>query len=818
MKFIRYATALLPAAILIGTAMFISAHRYETDRARQVTDHARLAAASVDLRLRQLLELASFCATSPDLIDRVDIEAVRESCGRYALRIGAWVVVVETGDTHRQILNTRIDAPAVLPTYPREDEEAPLLALEERSRISGEPGIADVFTGIVLPEGIVSAGQYLRLADGRDAMVYVGVSARALSEQLAALAVPEGPIFGLIDPSRRVVARSVGIERAMFADAPAWIHADLEAGIAGASLEVPGPEVIGGTWDAGYEPLQMAPGWMAAAFQPTPVSAYVWTPLSLPSGVALAGLLLSGILLWGISDRDRAKREVETAQRAKAEAERQNRDKSRLLASFAHDIRSPLISLIGSLEMIQDGHDTGADQIPTARGAAEALLQLVDDILELSFLGSGQLTLHPSPVDLRQLATTLSGQMRGVAERKGLALRFELDADLPPIVEVDRLRLQQVLSNLLTNGMKYTDRGSVTLQIRSKGRGPGRVTIDLAVIDTGVGLAADDVPRIMREFGRLEREAERREPGTGLGLAIVQRILHGMGTTLQVESAPGEGSTFHFRLNLPIPIGQTTVDGARSLSGIVIVYAEDEPVIRQVTVRRLEQAGAQVVSAIDGEDALRHLAKITPDLLLIDLQMPVLDGVGLINRLKEVAPDRAYPVFVLTSHISGPQAAEARATGAAAVFTKPVQVAALASALQARRRGAGRSTPRLENATGGADGTLLDLETFQEATKTACLDDAFSLITEFEETLRSELAALQLAIDAGDMPLSGDVAHRALGLCLVMGTLKLAGQLRHIEEAAVAHAVVSVRAFASTMDPILNSTIDEMRSVLERSR
>ena len=808
LRSIRYAAALVPAAALIVIAVLINAHNDETDRARRVADNARLAAASVDLRLGQLLELASFCATSPALIGRVDFGSVAESCGRYASQIGAWAVLVETGDTHRQILNTRGDAPAVLPVYPRENEQAPLIALEERSRSSGEPGIADVFTGIILPEGIVSAGQYLRLADGRDAMLYVSIAAKALSDHLAGLAVPEGPIFGLIDPSRRIVARSIGIERAMFADAPDWILGLMETGTAGASLGVSGPEVIGGIWDAGYHPLESARDWMAVAFQPTPAGGRLWAPLSLPSAVILLGVLLSGLLLWIMADRDRAARRV-------AEAERQNREKSRLLASFAHDIRSPLISLIGSLELTGEGREPPNGQARSARESAEALLQLVDDILELSFLGSGELSLHPSPVDLHQLARALSDQIQPLAARKGLVLSLELDPELPITVEADRLRLQQVLSNLLMNAVKYTERGSVALRIRLEGMAAGRVTLYLAVIDTGIGLAPEDVPRILREFGRLERQAERRETGSGLGLAIVQRILHRMGTALEVESAPGHGSTFHFRLTLPLPTGQALVDEARPLSSITILYAEDEPVIRQVTVRRLEEAGARVVSAVDGEDALRQLSNTTPDLLLIDLQMPGLDGVGLIRRLQEAAPERAYPIFVLTSHISGPQAAEARATGADAVFTKPIQVAALAAAYQARRGNEGHSTPRTGEVPDGADEPLLDEDTFEEMISVMGSSEAASLVTEFEGTMRADLAALQTAINADNMTQSSKVAHRALGVCLVMGAVSLTRRLRRIEEAADAGDSEIARGLATGIDLILTLTLSEMLSALE---
>jgi signal transduction histidine kinase/ActR/RegA family two-component response regulator/HPt (histidine-containing phosphotransfer) domain-containing protein len=789
-------------------ALLINAYQEETGRAQRVADHARLAAASVDLRLGELLELTGFCASAPALTERVDFASVAENCGRYASRIGAWVVLIETGETHRQILNTRPDAPAALPSYPRAEERETLLALEAETRRTGAPGIADVFAGIIYPGGVVSTGQHVRLADGRSAMLYVSISAQALSEQLAGLAAEGGPIFALVDPSERVVARSVGIEQAMFAAAPDWLLPLMATGAAGAALAVPGPEVIGGTWDAGYHPLGTVPGWMAAAVQPTPVGARLWAPLSVPSAMTLFGILLSGLLLWVMADRDRAARRV-------AEAEHRNREKSRLLASFAHDIRSPLISLIGSLELIGEGRVPSNGQVRSARGSAEALLQLVDDILELSFLGSGELTLHPSPVDLRQMTTALSDLMRPLAARKGLELRLDLDPGLPVTVEADRLRVQQVLSNLLTNAVKYTEKGSVTLRICQEGVRAGRVTLDLAVIDTGIGVAPGDVPRILREFGRLEREAERREQGTGLGLAIVQRILTAMGSSLSVESAPGQGSTFRFRLTLPVATAEDAVDAVRPLTGVVILYAEDEPVIREVTARRLEEAGATVICAEDGEDAFLQLAAMNPELLLIDLQMPGLDGVGLIRRLKEIAPGRTYPLFVLTSHISGPKAAEARAAGADAVFTKPVQVAALAAAFRARRGDGGRSTPPVRQAAGATEPPLLDPDTFREATGIMGPARGSTLVGDFEATMRADLSALEAAIDTADFKRVGELAHRCLGLCLVMGAVALVQRLREMEMAAGEGNTAALPGLARRVVACFEATSREMRSTLQ---
>ena len=810
-SFVRYVMVMAPAAGFVLAAVLINSHQLDTARAQRLAENARLAAANVDLTFSKLIELTSFCATSPELTEQIDLPRVRASCGRYATRLDAWVVIVETGKTHRQILNTRADAPAMLPTYPREDEDAALRELEERSLQSGEPGIADVFTGLVLPQEIVSAGQYLRLANGHDAMLYVSTPAHALSDQLARLASDEKKILALVDRSRRVVARSHEPERAMFATPPTWFIDLMKIGRPGAVLGVPGPEFIGGRWDAGYHPLTAAPGWMAVAVEPVPISARLWSPFSLPTAVSFVGLLISALLLWMMLYRDRATRLVEAARQAKAESERKSLEKSRILAAIAHDIRSPLVSLIGSLEMIKEKERHTSGPLHTAHSSAETLLQLVDDVLELSFLGSGNLIFHPSPVDLRQLASVLMDQTRQLAVQKGLRFRLDLDPRLPAAVEVDRLRLQQVLTNLLTNAVKYTENGAITLRIRQEAAGEKSITLDFAVIDTGIGLAPQDIPRILREFGRLERDAERREQGAGLGLAIVQQILNGMNSSLAVNSALGLGSTFSFRLTLPFVIQEEIGRAARPLLDVEIFYVEDEPSIRRITTRRLEEAGAKVVSAVDGEDALRKLRGVTPNLLLIDLQLPGLDGVQVIRCLKEIAPDHSYPIFVLTSHVSGPVAAEARAAGADSIFTKPVQVAALAAAFRARHGNSGNSSPQKDMVTVPAREPLLHVEVFREVIE---LVDVTEFVADFETEIQQDISALQNSLIGLKGVETRKLAHRALGRCLVIGAAALARQLERIEQASSEEKLALAGELLNGLQELLAATLSEMRQVM----
>jgi CheY-like chemotaxis protein/anti-sigma regulatory factor (Ser/Thr protein kinase) len=426
------------------------------------------------------------------------------------------------------------------------------------------------------------------------------------------------------------------------------------------------------------------------------------------------------------------------------------------------------------------------------------------------------LSFHPTPVDLRQVATSVCDQIKRRADQKGLVVRVEFDPDIPPLVEADRLRLQQVLTNLLTNAVKYTERGVVTLQFRGEDRSSDHVTLDIAVLDTGIGLAQEDIPRILREFGRLDRPADRKEAGTGLGLAIVQRLLNAMGSMLKVESVPGQGSRFHFRLNLPILPADAWLNEAQQLADYMILYVEDEPVIRQLTAQRLQEAGAQVVSATDGEHALRLLTDVAPDLLLIDLQMPGLDGVGLIQQLHKSSPEIQYPIFVLTSHISGPKAADARAAGADAVFTKPIQVAALAAALRARHGNFGKSTPIAGGGHDIADEPLLDMEVVQDISAFKDRNKALGLITQFEETMRADFGAMSAALDTKDMRETAKIAHRSQGLCLVIGAKRLAGRLKRIEvKAADPASQAAMASLVSELDMILSFTSAELHAISE---
>jgi len=524
---------------------------------------------------------------------------------------------------------------------------------------------------------------------------------------------------------------------------------------------------------------------------------------------------LSAALLGAVASRKRNLERLGASRQAQLEAEQRSQEKSRLLASFAHDVRSPLVSLIGSFALMEENNLSCTADIRTARASAEGLLQLVDDILELSFLGSGKLVLHPSPVDLRRLVDDLGAQARILALQKGLTVTVEVDQMVPHTVKIDRLRLQQVLSNLLTNAVKYTEKGSVTLRVLSVKEQKGVVELTFVITDTGVGISREDMNQVFREFGRLDRPIERRETGTGLGLAICKRILNAMGSDLHLESTVGRGSVFSFQLSVPALQDMALSLNANPLSGVTILYAEDEAIIRKVTSRQLSDAGATVIEAVDGADALEKLLTVSPNLFLVDIQMPRMDGVETIKRLQQYSSERDYPIFVLTSHISGPKVAEARAAGADEVFTKPVQILPLAAALVARRGDWGNHTPIMGGSVEASTEELFELQRLQAIITSNHNAFLENYLPRFEAQMRDELALLARHIVAGDLLATQTVSHRCLGICLVLGATALGERLRAIEDEAEEGDQAEVVALGEGLQDLMAKTVAAMRDFAE---
>ncbi len=378
------------------------------------------------------------------------------------------------------------------------------------------------------------------------------------------------------------------------------------------------------------------------------------------------------------------------------EIERVVRLKSEFLANMSHEIRTPLNAVLGLAQIgvrSSDGR-TVKDTFGRILESGRLLLGIVDDILDFSKIEAGKMNIESLPVDL---PATVAQAVEAVAERaraKGVELVEDIAGDFPPSCQGDPLRLFQVLANLLSNAVKFTAAGRVTLSARRDGD-----MLILSVADTGIGMSEDELSRIFTPFEQADGSTTRRFGGTGLGLAITKRIVDMMGGAIAATSRPGQGSRFEVRLPFLEPAGRLAGPqgpaesagarrGAGGLAGIAVLVAEDNAVNRLVLEEMLLGAGARVALAGNGREAVERLVQAGRgafDVVLMDVQMPEMDGYEATRRIVEFAP--GLPIIGQTAHALAEERDKCLAAGMVAHIAKPVDIDDLVAAI---RRHVGR--------------------------------------------------------------------------------------------------------------------------------
>jgi nitrogen-specific signal transduction histidine kinase/CheY-like chemotaxis protein len=372
----------------------------------------------------------------------------------------------------------------------------------------------------------------------------------------------------------------------------------------------------------------------------------------------MAGLLGVGAGLFALYFyrvdyfQERARREL---LEEKLHAEQAVREKSAFLANMSHEIRSLMNAILGFSELLEpEGLTPKQSQYVRAiRDSGASLLQLINDILDLSKLEAGKLELHPDPTDMRDSCEFLRTVFGQSAVVKSLQLQFELAPDLPRALLLDRLRLRQVLVNLLGNAIKFTEQGGVKTRVTWQSQDHGSTgTLLIDVEDTGIGIPAEKLEEVFQPFVQADSRRTAETEGTGIGLTIVKRLTELMGGSLTVESTVGQGTAFHLRFpKVPVsgrlPVGDHAEPGGavdfNDFAPAVLLVVDDNRANRALMAGIFETTHHRILFATNGREALACLEQAKADVVLLDIRMPVMDGRTTLAEIRKQPPGVQHP-------------------------------------------------------------------------------------------------------------------------------------------------------------------------------
>jgi signal transduction histidine kinase/DNA-binding NarL/FixJ family response regulator len=487
---------------------------------------------------------------------------------------------------------------------------------------------------------------------------------------------------------------------------------------------------------------------------------------------------------------------------ARHEAEAASAAKSTFLANMSHEIRTPFHGLMGMLSLLREAGLTARqiDLLHTATESADHLLAILNDILDMSQLESGRMTLAPAPVEVRALLRDVEALMRPQAAHKQLALHLDAAPGVPERVVADATRVKQILFNLLSNAIKFSDRGAVVLDVRRCGGQGSQGEIEFVVSDNGPGMDDATLAQIFNRFAQGDSSRSRRFGGTGLGLEISRNLARLMGGDIAVRSKVGEGSVFRFHMPLLLPSQVPAADAALTaaaesqLRRLCVLVAEDHPVNRQYMAALLESLGHTAFFAANGMEAVRAATNQAFDVVLMDLHMPELDGFGATRAIRALADRQrsTVPILALTADAFASTRERCLVCGMNEVLTKPVSPDKLATTLR-RLYGAGPAPApapspvaqtALQHALLAGTPPLIDEAAVAMALQVMSPDKLAGLINTFLDQGPQTVQHLRNAVREAQPQALRINAHAVKGAALNLGLAALASVAESLQQGA----------------------------------